>query len=280
MRRADIIVSRDNPQHLHQQSISNLKQNEDEETTVNADESNGLQTDMKPLQPTEEDDKLLYEKKKSIVILLGRLLLKCGCPCHRVDEILQQTAKIIGVDAGFTFLPDAFIVTFALSAVSQSVMVKAPQGFDNGKIAKINDIMNMLFRGIIDLDRCLVLLHDVATAPPTCGVWHTLFFFAMGSFTAAAMLFNGSWIDAAVSGALGLLVAMLFLLSAKFPIFARVFELTASALVAIIAKALHQYCCFKTVALASLLILLPGYTMTVGVVGSTPQLLVAKQIEK
>jgi hypothetical protein len=40
--------------------------------------------------PTEkgfDDCLLLYEKKKSIIILLGRLLLKCGCPCHRVVRL-------------------------------------------------------------------------------------------------------------------------------------------------------------------------------------------------
>lgn len=145
-------------------------------------------------------------------------------------------------------------------------MVKSPQGFDNGKIAKINDIMNNFHRGEIDLDRCLIVLHEVATAPPTCGFWSTLFFFTISSFTASAMMFGGTWVDAAFSGALGLMVAILFTLSGYFPIYARVFEISASVLVAIITRSLHKYCCFTSVAIPAILILLPGYTMTVGVV--------------
>ncbi|KAI8642528.1 hypothetical protein BD408DRAFT_387101 [Parasitella parasitica] len=265
MRRADIMVSRDNPQHLHQHRISGVR-NDDEEATIHADLNDF------PDQHSTHDvvpcvkDQLLYEKKKSIIILLGRLLLKCGCPCHRVDETLQHTSKLLELDTSFSFLPDSVLITFTDGDETQSIMVKSPQGFDNGKIAKINDIMNFFQRGEIDLDRCLVLLHDVATAPPTCGVWSTVAFFTLSSFTASAMMFGGTWVDASISGCLGLLVAILYILSAHFPIYARVFEISASVVVAIVTRALHKYCCFTSVVLSSILILLPGYTMTVGVI--------------
>ncbi|GAN01051.1 pheromone-regulated membrane protein [Mucor ambiguus] len=264
MRRADIMVSRDNPQHLHQHRISGVR-NDDEDTTIHADLNDNLDQHSIHAAPCEKDE-LLYEKKKSIIILLGRLLLKCGCPCHRVDETLQHTSKLLELDASFSFLPDSVLITFTDGDETQSIMVKSPQGFDNGKIAKINDIMNFFQRGELDLDRCLVLLHDVATAPPTCGVWSTVTFFTLSSFTASAMMFGGTWIDACISGALGLLVAILYILSAHFPIYARVFEISASVVVAIITRALHNYCCFTSVVLSAILILLPGYTMTVGVI--------------
>lgn len=86
MRRADIMVSRDNPQHLHQHRLSgvlNSSPAEDEVTTSTMiDSSNNNHHSHH--HAVAEKDELLYEKKKSIIILLGRLLLKCGCPCHRV----------------------------------------------------------------------------------------------------------------------------------------------------------------------------------------------------
>lgn len=178
----------------------------------------------------------------------------------------------MSLDASFSFLPDSILITFTNASDTQSIMVKAPQGYDNGKMAKINDIMNNFHRGEIDLDHCLVVLHEVATAPPTCGFWSTLIFFTASSFTASAMMFGGSWIDASISGALGLMVAILYLLSGYFPIYARVFEISASVFVALIAKTLHNYCCFTSVAMSAILILLPGYTMTVGVVSDPTSL--------
>ncbi|KAI8376786.1 hypothetical protein BD560DRAFT_326221 [Blakeslea trispora] len=264
MRQADIIVSRDNPQHLHHHSRSNSRNSNLHDLTVEQALSPGHRYSTHTI--LKKDDALLYEKKKSVVILLGRLLLKCGCPCHRVDSILQHTAKVLVLDASFAFLPDSVLITFTESDNSQSIMVKAPQGYDNGKIIKINETMNLFFQDKIDLDRCLVLLHDIATAPPTCGIFGTLLFFAASSFSASVMLFKGTWIDGAISGSLGLLVAMLYLFSIYYPTYALVFEMSTSIIVALIAKALHQYCCFVSVAMSSLLILLPGYTMTVGVV--------------
>ncbi|KAI9475762.1 MAG: hypothetical protein EXX96DRAFT_484974 [Benjaminiella poitrasii] len=271
MRHADIIVSRDNPQHLHQpQRLSNNKSSIKDEAsitnTVIRNDNDTIANHDRYTYIPEEKDELLFEKKKSTVVLLGRLLLKCGCPCHRVDDTLQHTAKLLELDASFSFLPDSVLITFTNGDDSQSIMVKSPQGYDNGKIAKINDIMNLFHRGEVDLDRCLVLLHDVATSTPTCGVWSTVLSFAFSSFSASVMMFDGTWIDACISGFLGLLVAVLYITSVYFPIYARVFEISASACVAIIAKALHKYCCFASVAISAILILLPGYTMTVGVV--------------
>jgi uncharacterized membrane protein YjjP (DUF1212 family) len=145
-------------------------------------------------------------------------------------------------------------------------MVKAPQGYDTGKIGSINDIMNTFYKNDIDMDECLVQLHEVATSPPTCGIWSTLFFFVVSSALASVVVFGGGWMDSAISSITGLMVAILFILSTHFPIYARVFEVSASVCVAMVARALHNYCCFTSVAMASILILLPGYTMTMGVV--------------
>lgn len=179
---------------------------------------------------------------------------------------MQHTSSLLSLNAAFSFLPDSVLITFTNGSDSQSIMVKSPQGYDTGKISTINDIMNSFYKGQVDLDRCLILLHDVATAPPTCGSWATLFFFTASSFSGSALLFNGTWIDASVSGGLGLLVSILYILSAHFPIYARVFEISTSVIVAIIARALYKYCCFTSVVLPAILILLPGYTMTIGVV--------------
>ena len=91
MRRADIMVSRDNPQNLHQEGLSgivNSDAKEDDEVTVNSTTVENTNSD--PHQSyhhhhaAAEKDTLLFEKKKSVIILLGRLLIKCGCPFHRV----------------------------------------------------------------------------------------------------------------------------------------------------------------------------------------------------
>lgn len=117
-----------------------------------------------------------------------------------------------------------------------------------------------------EMENCLNALYKIRKDPPTCGFWGTLFAFSASAFAASPMLFSGSWYDACLSAILGLIVGLLFFFSCKYPIYGRVFELSSSFLVAIIARTFHQYCCFSSVAISSIIILLPGYSMTIAVV--------------
>ncbi|KAI8370676.1 uncharacterized protein BYT42DRAFT_502659 [Radiomyces spectabilis] len=217
--------------------------------------------------PTLND--LVFEKKKKVVLLLSQGLLKCGCPCHRVEDTLQHTASSLGINASFSFLPDSVLITFSHpedDSDTQSVMVKSPQSYDTGKIGQINRTMNSLHKDEMDIDTCITRLSEIMAAPPTCGFIATCLAFSLSAFSASALLFSGSWMDAGVSGALGLIVALLFILSNHYPIYGRVFEVSSSVIVALIARALHRYCCFTSVAVSAILILLPGYAMTMAVV--------------
>ncbi|KAI7849099.1 hypothetical protein BDC45DRAFT_449233 [Circinella umbellata] len=115
------------------------------------------------------------------------------------------------------------------------------------------------------LDQCIQSLQHVSNSPPTWGFLGTVFSFFASSFTACAMLFNGSWMDCVMSGALGIIVSMLFVLASYRPIYGRVFEISSCVFVSALAQALQNYCCFTSVAVSGVLILLPGYAMTMAV---------------
>jgi hypothetical protein len=196
------------------------------------------------------------------------------------------------MDASFTFLPDSIMVTFFLHTLPKkkkkrkvhSMMVKASPSFDTGKLGRINHIMNQfLFQhkkqqqqqnndeeeenlGFNYFDHCLQSLYAVMDDPPTCGFCGTLAGFSLSAFSGCILLFNGSWVDAGLSGVLGAVVGLLSILSSRYPIYGRVFELSSSVIVALFARALHRYCCFSSVGVSAILILLPGYTMTIAVV--------------
>lgn len=180
---------------------------------------------------------------------------------------------MLAVDASFSFLPDTAIVTFSSDPQKQSFMIKSPQSLDMGRIGRTHAIMDRYFEdadGAADdlarLEECLAALEEVANSGPTWGMLGTLFAFGASSFSASVMLFEGSWIDASLSAGLGLVVALMFILASYYPIYGRVFEISACVLVAALARALHSYCCFTGVAVSGILILLPGYGMTVSVV--------------
>ncbi|KAF7722311.1 hypothetical protein EC973_003462 [Apophysomyces ossiformis] len=216
------------------------------------------------------------ESHTKLLLLLAQCLLSSGCPSYRAEDALQHTSRWVGLDATFSFLPDSVLVTFVKDkALTESIMVKTCQSYDTGKIGEINSVLNAFFKETIDLSTCLSSLDAIANAPATSSYRMMILAFAGSSFSASATMFGGSWMDAAASGGLGLLVGLLFTLACQYPIYGRVFEVSASVIIAIIARALHQYVCFTGVAVAAILILLPGYSMTMAVV-SLHKLKIAK----
>ncbi|KAI7863443.1 hypothetical protein BDF14DRAFT_1733977 [Spinellus fusiger] len=250
---------------LHYKNASGYVSKENENSDPGAVD---LESGLKSYSHTVMTDESLFEKKKQIMLLLGQTLLKSGCPCHAVEDILKHTSKVFNVNATFSFLPDSVIFTFthAVSEVTESIMVKAPIGFDTHKIGQINKIMNSYHNDKTSIQECLTELQNIAAAPATCGVISTLIAFGASSFSASCVLFGGSWADATLSGALGLLVALLSIVSSRFHTYSRVFDVSASVVVAIIVRAMHNYVCFTKVAVSAVLILLPGYGMTMAVV--------------
>ncbi|KAI8074839.1 hypothetical protein BC940DRAFT_230069 [Gongronella butleri] len=125
------------------------------------------------------------------------------------------------------------------------------------------DEKNGVFWTPLELETCVDALRCINDDRPTCGFWGTLFAYTASAFSGCIILFGGSWIDGAVSGALGFVVGLLCYISAKYPVYGRVFELSSSVMVAIAARALHNYTCFSSVVVSSIFMVLPGYSMAI-----------------
>ncbi|CAO3652596.1 unnamed protein product [Cunninghamella blakesleeana] len=288
-------------------SIMDNKNNDDGAIYIHIDDK---------IKPILHDDSSSIETKKKFLCVLGKSLINDGCPCYRVESVLKHCAKVLGLEASFTFLPDSILIAFTNNDyLTESMIVKTSVAFDTGKIGTTNKVINTFIKQIKanndeddddvkkndhkhnnkkemnnkekrsgsrsrskqlppslpphhflpEMENCLNALNKIREEPPTCGFWGTLFAFSASAFAASPMLFSGSWYDACLSAFLGLIVGLLFVLSCKYPIYGRVFELSSSFLVAIIARAFHQYCCFSSVAISGIIILLPGYSMTISV---------------
>ena len=148
----------------------------------------------------------------------------------------------------------------------ETLTIKSAQNFDTAKLVRVTKAMNSLHRGDLNLDSCLASLHEIIEAPATCGPLELCVSFAASGFSATLCMFEGSLFDALLAAALGLMVALLFLISMSFPVYGPVFEISACIMVGIFDRVLHDYVCFSKVAVSSILILLPGYGMTMAVV--------------
>lgn len=181
---------------------------------------------------------------------------------------MKHAAKMLKVQASFSIVPDLVLVsvTNPRLAEPETVAVKSPQAMDVWRVSRVVRTMNNFYKGHFGPEECLASLKRILASKPTCSNIAVCLSFALTGFTATACMFEGTWIDASAAGAAGLVAALLFIAANNFPAYGPVYEVSCSILVGFFARALNRYACFTKVAVSSILILLPGYGMTMSVV--------------
>ncbi|ORY03086.1 DUF1212-domain-containing protein [Basidiobolus meristosporus CBS 931.73] len=206
--------------------------------------------------------------KQEYLLLLSQSMVKFGSPAHRLERNMALNSQALKVDSSFVFLPGVALITFGDSDThtSDTHIIKVDREYDMGKLERIYEISRCVVHGEVDLEDAFEQLEEIMAEPPTWPWWVHILNYGACSFFVAPLCFNGSWIDALVSGAIGLCIGALSVLSAKVFNYANVFEISAAVITAFVATALHKYICYTSVIMSAIVLLLPGLSFTTSVI--------------
>ncbi|KAF8951114.1 hypothetical protein BGZ46_004162, partial [Entomortierella lignicola] len=201
--------------------------------------------------------------RQSFLIMMAKALILYGAPSHRIEETCALLARKMDIDASFALLPGLMTISFSdpETHTSDTRHLRCTQGMDMYKLSKVYPIAIGVLHGK-DIEQANRALEKVTAEPGYYPVWVTVIGWMLTSAFVAPLAFNGSWLDTALAGLCGLLVGLLGVVAAKFPVYGNVFEVTSSILVGFIAKAFGDRVCFSAVSLAGVVILLPGLLLT------------------
>ncbi|KAG1401637.1 hypothetical protein G6F58_010706 [Rhizopus delemar] len=218
--------------------------------------------------------------RQDVVIKLGKALVKTGAPSHRIEAAMEKVSRRLEIVGNYAVLPGLIIVTFGdlETHTSETHLIRCARSLDIGKLEKANYIASRMAKGELDIHQATALLDDIIHGPPTWRPLSILLAYVLSSAFTAPLFFHGSWIDCGVSAIFGLCVGVLTLMSEKIPMFSNIFEMAITIPIAIIALALHPYICFAAVAMASIVIALPGYSLTCAVMELSAKNLVSGSI--
>lgn len=179
-----------------------------------------------------------------------------------------MTADYLDLPMTVVFVPGLAILCFSdmKSHTIDTLLVKCSEGFDMGKLAKVHNVANSIQHSGIGVKMALNQLHDIKWSPPTWGPWSLLLAYAISSLVAAPVMFHGSWTDTFVSGALGLLVGLVVTVADRYASFSNLMAVSVCTAIGFIVRALSSYICFTAVVLSSIVIMLPGYDLTISIV--------------
>ncbi|KAI7823191.1 hypothetical protein BC939DRAFT_397429 [Gamsiella multidivaricata] len=201
--------------------------------------------------------------RQSFLIMIAKALILYGAPSHRIEETCALLARKMDVDASFALLPGLMTISFSdpETHTSDTRHLRCTQGMDMYKLSKVYTIAWGVLHGE-GIEEANKKLEKVTIEPGYYPVWVTVMSWMFAAAFVAPLAFNGSWLDTVLAGFCGLLVGLLGVVAAKFPVYGNVFEVTSSILVGFIAKAFGDRVCFSAVALAGVVVLLPGLLLT------------------
>lgn len=205
----------------------------------------------------------------AFVVRVGRALHRYGAPSHRLEDALSFLSGRLGLAGQFFATPTSVFAAFGPTGRQRMVLERFDPGEVHlGKLAEIDDLLDGFARAPISLPAAEARLAAIEATPPPLGPAVTALAHGLVG-SSAAVFFGGSAADVAVSAAVGAIVGAFVALLGIARATRRLVDLTAPALAALLAGAAgvrvdgaHP----SVITLASVLVLLPGLSLTTATV--------------
>ena len=199
---------------------------------------------------------------------LPRALSAYGTPAHRLEEAMGICAEKLGVVAEFFSMPTAVLCAFGAGEHKRTHIVRVVTGgVDLEKLDQVDRVLGRLIRRQVTPAAALAALRAINSTRARYPAWLTVVCFGLAA-ACAAQFFGGGWVDAGAAAAIGLLVGMLALCAARRRQVSRVTDFGSGLAAALLANLLAASWPGLTpgvVTIASLIVLIPGLTLTVSI---------------
>ncbi len=213
-----------------------------------------------------------------VVMRLGRALHAAGSPSHRVEEGMELAARRLGIRGQYFSTPTALFASFGEGDAQRTFLERVePAEVNLERLSELDELLAALAEGRIDVAGAARRLSSLQAMPVRYGAPATVLAFGLAS-AAAAYFFGGGWPEMGAAGVLGLAIGLLSSVLSRRPATVRVFEplaATLAAAAATFAAGAFGHLSTFVVILAGLIVLIPGFTVTVAVTELATRHLVA-----
>jgi uncharacterized membrane protein YjjP (DUF1212 family) len=213
------------------------------------------------------------------ILRLGQALHTCGYAAHRLESILLRAADRIGVALQVFSTPTSIFVAFGQQDAQRTYLMRVePGGQDLGRLADIDGVIGeVVRRGTLPLAEGAARIDAIMGSPSRYR--GSAIVLAGGVASAAAARFlGGGWREVVVGGVAGLVTGLMAWFAGRFKTLERVYEPAAAFLVAALVaftSAVLLPLSVPTATLAGVIVLVPGFMLTVAMTELTARHLVA-----
>lgn len=195
-------------------------------------------------------------------------LSRFGLDADAIERGLTRAAGALGLRAEFYVTPTSIMESFGVPGRQRVVLLRTREAtIDLQSLSLVSSVLRGVIEGRLTAEEANAELNLITSAP----LRFPWFMTALASGVGAAafdLLLSGRWAEAPVAGLVGLAVGVMIVLGRRYSRLDRLTELLAGLLAALLALALgHAVPEVQpaNVALAGVLLLLPGLGITLGV---------------
>ena len=214
--------------------------------------------------PGKLEDSPPPDPRAAFVLALGRALHSAGETANRLEDLLEQVSRRVGLEAQFFITPTSIFAAFGPEAQQRTHLIRTvPSAPDLGQLARLDIVVVRVLRGELEPGTGLAEIRLLQASPAPSGALRVLGY-ALASACAARVL-GGGLREVLVSGGIGLIVGLLSRLAEQREGVRGLFEALASFagafLVGVVAHLIGGLS-LLIAALASLIVLVPGMSLT------------------
>lgn len=223
-----------------------------------------------------------FEAQASFIAELASRLHAYGTTAQRLEGAVEGVSHQLGLDCEVWSNPTGIILSFADPERGQHngitrVLRLAPGEQHLGRLAATDAIAEDVLAGRMDPAAGLAALK--ALDRPDTGRARALTAFSFGlSAASVAALLGAGWPDVATAGVIGIVIGVMCVLAEGRPRLSEALEAIAALVATLLAAAVATFVeplSFKTVIVASLIVLMPGLMLTNAVSELSSQQLVS-----
>lgn len=203
---------------------------------------------------------------EAFVLELVQALHRHGLPGYRIEHALERVGKRLGIELQVFTVPTGLTLGLGPLAEQRVRLIRVQPGSVHlARISALAELIEAVVDGRLSLAGAHARLAEIERQPPVHGALAMAAAYALAS-ASSAVFFGAALAQVVVSGAIGALVGGLEIEAGRHDRLARLFEVLAAACAALCAGLATRFVPGlerDLVTLASIIVLLPGYTLTV-----------------
>ncbi|PPQ67095.1 hypothetical protein CVT25_005696 [Psilocybe cyanescens] len=210
------------------------------------------------------------ETRRKFILKLAKALLTFGAPSHRIESQLLAASSILDARAEFVHLPNIIIVSVRNEAArsTRTYFIRSRGRIALTSLHKVHEIYRDVLHDNIGAEAGTDALRQVLKSPAIYSLKLRCFFAFVCASIICGLSFGGSLVDMWISGACACLLQYLGLNAAnKSSMYANVYEISVSIVVAFVARALSNLpgdmFCYSAISSAGVVVILPGFTVLI-----------------